>query len=344
MSLQSIVEDLCSDACAGRAPGTPGGREARRVVAGAMRAAGLDPFEQEVPGCRGANVIAKLDGAMDRYVLVGAHFDHLGRQGDRVFRGADDNAAAVAILVEAARRLARRRPDGRGVIFAAFDGEEPPHFLTGAMGSRRFAKSPPVPLERIDMMVCMDLVGHAFGPEGVPGEVRTSVFALGAERSAGTAEVVDRIARAEPGVVVRRADVDIVPPLSDYEPFQRREVPFLFLTSGRWRHYHTPEDTPEKLDYPKMEATARWLERYVRDTCARPEPQIAFQSWSADDAATLRSVIDVLTPLAELSPEAEMALSMAQDLLASAGKNNRLPSARRGEAAALIQALEERLA
>jgi hypothetical protein len=342
--MRSIVDSLCSEACAGRAPGTPGGLAARRVVIEAMRAAGLDPHEQEVPGCRGANVLAKLDGDVDRYVVVGAHFDHLGRHGEKVFWGADDNAAAVAILVRVAAALARKRQDGRGVILAAFDGEEQPYFSNGGAGSQRFVKEPPVPLERIDMMVCMDLVGHAFGPEGLPGEVRSSLFALGAERSAGTSALVDGIARAEPGVVVRRADVEIVPPLSDYEPFWRRNVPFLFLTGGRWRHYHTPEDTPEKLDFDKMDATARWLERYVRLTCARPEDRVAFEGWAGDDVGTLTTVIDLLGPLAEVAPEAKMARSMAMELLRSAGKDGRLPPAQRGRVAALISALESRLA
>jgi hypothetical protein len=342
--MQTIVADLCSEECAGRAPGTPGGAAARRIVVEAMRAAGLDPYEQEVPGCGGANVIARVDGSLDRYVIVGAHFDHLGRRGNKVYWGADDNAAAVAVLVEVGRALAKKRQDGRGVILAAFDGEEPPHFMNAGMGSMELAKKPPVPLDRVDMMVCMDLVGHALGPEGLPDSVRTSLFALGAERSAGTAEVVDRLAKGTPGVMVRRADAEIVPPLSDYEPFWRREVPFLFLTGGRWRHYHTPEDTPEKLDYPKMEATARWLERFVRETCARPEPRIAFEKDGGGDAGTLRSIADLLEPLAAVSEEAAMARSMARELLGSVEKSGRLPAARRGEMFALIGAIEEKLA
>ena len=342
--MRDLVLELCSEACAGRAPGTPEGRAARRVVIDAFRASGLDPFEQDVPGCRGANVIATIEGSVDRFVLVGAHFDHLGRRGKTVYWGADDNAAAVAILVRVAAALARRRPEGRGVIFAAFDGEEAPYFLSGGMGSQRFVREPPVPLDRIDMMVCMDLVGHAFGPDGLPDDVRTSVFALGAERSAGTAALVDRIARAERGVVVRRADIDVIPPLSDYEPFWRRDVPFLFLTCGRWRHYHSPEDTPDKLDYPKMEATARWLERYVRETCARDTGRIVFEGGSGDDAATLESLLDLLAPLARISPEAEMAQTVARQLRGAVGKDRRLPAGRRGEVSALIGALERRLA
>jgi Zn-dependent M28 family amino/carboxypeptidase len=342
--MRSLVEALCSDRCAGRKPGTPGGQEARGLVKDALQRAGLDPYEQEVPGCRGANVIAKIAGDIDRYVVIGAHFDHLGSYGGDIYRGADDNAAAVAILVEAAQAVARKKPAGRGVIIAAFDGEEPPYFLTGGMGSQRFVKEPPVPLPRVDMMVCMDLVGHALGPAGVPGEVRSSLFALGAERSRGTGELVDRIARAEDGVVIRRADVEIIPPLSDYEPFWRREVPFLFLTSGRARYYHTPQDTPDKLDYDKMAATARWLERFVRETCARDEAEVKFQGSARDDASMLRSIASLTGALAAVSQEAEAGRSMAEALLAACDKDGRLPQNLQSDATMLVGMIEQRLA
>jgi hypothetical protein len=342
--MRSLVETLCSDPCAGRAPGTPEGQKARVVVTDALRAAGLDPFEQEVPGCRGANVLAQINGDCDRHVLVAAHFDHLGKHGGKVYWGADDNAAAVAILVDVARALTQKRPGGRGVIFAAFDGEEPPYFLSGAMGSQRFAEQPIVPLDRIDMMVCMDLVGHSFGGEGLPAEVRQSMFALGAERSKGTALLVDKLAEAVPGVSVRRADAEIIPPLSDYEPFWKRNRPFLFLTSGRSRYYHTPEDTPEKLDYPKMEATARWLEGFVRASCERPEEPIPFLDGVYDDASTLRSLIALTTSLATVSPEAEQGREYAVALLAACDREGRLPSGRRSEVQMLVGMLESRLA
>lgn len=342
--MRELVEVLCSDRCAGRAPGTPGGREARAAVVDALRGAGLDPFEQPVPGCKGANVIATLPGSMDRWVLVGAHFDHLGKVGKDIYRGADDNAAAVAILVEVARALGAARADGRGVILAAFDGEEPPYYMTGAMGSQRFVKEPPVPLGSIDMMVCMDLVGHAFGGEEMPNEVRASLFALGAERSVGTSAVVDAIARAEEGLIIRRADVEIIPPLSDYAAFWERERPFLFLTAGRAAYYHTPEDTPDKLDYAKMAATARWIERFVRATCARDRAATKFQGSAADDASTLRSLIEITGALEALSPEAAQGKMYAEALLAACSREGRLPDGRRGEAQMLVGMLESRLA
>src|SRR4051794_4348329 len=144
--MRALIERLCSPECAGRRSGTKEGNAARAIVVQALRDAGLDPYEQRVDGCGGANVLAKVRGEVDRYVLVGAHFDHLGKIGDDIYWGADDNAAGVAVLVEVARAIANER-DGGGVIVAAFDGEEPPHFLSDAMGSREFVRTNRDPID-----------------------------------------------------------------------------------------------------------------------------------------------------------------------------------------------------
>jgi hypothetical protein len=339
--VKALVEALASDACEGRAPGTRGGLVARALVVEALRAAGLDPFEQPVPGCRGANVLARV-GDGPRWILVGAHYDHLGRIGRDVYPGADDNAAAVAILVEVARALVAERPNGRGVLFAAFDGEEPPHFLTDGMGSEHFAKRPNVPLESIDLAIVMDLVGHALGGSAMPRAVRETVFALGSERGIGYADRVDRSANAIQGVVVRRADAELIPPLSDYEPFWRRGRPFLFLTSGRNRRYHTPADRPDGLDFEKMAATARWVERFVRLECeadseGRLDPAVR------DDASTLRSLAAICAALEPVSEEAAGARAKSESLLARCDANGRLPEDRRFEMLMLAGLVESKL-
>lgn len=334
--MQRIIEELCSPACAGRRPGTPGGLAARRLVRDALRDANLDPYEQPVERCNGANVLAVIPGSIDRYILVGAHFDHLGTIGRDVYWGADDNAAAVAILVEVARALAPER-EGRGVIIAAFDGEEPPHFMSGAMGSREFVRTNRLP---IDFMVCMDLVGHRFGSALVPDEVGASLFALGSERSAGTYELVTALKRTEPGVIVRPADAEIIPPLSDYEAFWAQRIPFLFLSAGRSRVYHTPEDTPDKLDYDKIAATARWLTRFVRAT--RTRAPIAFRDTSLD-RGTLDEVAEIVAALVPLSNDASRALRQVKELQSACDRSGRLPRSRRPEVANLIFLLESRL-
>lgn len=339
--MRKLVEALCSEACGGRRAGSPGGKVARGLIVDALRDAGLDPFEQAVPSCGGANVLATIPGDVDRFIVVGAHHDHLGAVGGSVHHGADDNAAAVAILVEVARRAAATRA-GRGVVIAAFDAEEPPYFLTGGMGSQHFVRHPTVPLDRIDMMVCMDLVGHRLGDERLGDEVGQSLFALGAERSTGTSAHVRAIARAEPGVVVRPVDADVIPPLSDYDPFWRAEIPFLFLSSGRSRVYHTPQDTPEKLDHAKMDATSRWLARFVDD--ARRREELRWIDGARDDVGTLDTILSVLDVLRAHSAEAEMAVAYASSLRHACDRRGRLPDARRPEIAMLVERVESGLA
>jgi Zn-dependent M28 family amino/carboxypeptidase len=342
--LRTLLEALCSNTCAGRAPGTPGGEAARTLVIQAMREAGLSPSEQPVPGSGGTNVLASVGGTRERWVLVGAHYDHLGQHGGRVYRGADDNAAAVALLLEVGRALARKPPEGRGVVLAAFDAEEPPYFLTDAMGSEHYARHPNVPLSELDLMVCMDLVGHTLGPDDGPEEIRHSLFVLGAERSEGTGALVDGLARVEPGVVARRADVDIVPSLSDYHAFRRRQVPFVFLTCGRWRYYHTPEDTPDRLDFTVLAARARWLEHLVRAACARPEKQVRFLADAYDDASTLRSLAGLTRAISTVAPEAASAEAMIHKLLDRCDTQGRLPGALRSQVQQLVHMLESGLA
>lgn len=327
MNVRDLVTALCSDVCAGRRTGTAGGREARRLIVDALRDVGLDPSEQPIAGNGGANVLATVQSAGgesdDRWVIVAAHYDHLGVSGRDVYRGADDNAAAVGILVAVARALAATRPEGRNVLIAAFDAEEPPYFAGPTMGSEHWVRSPTIALDRVDLMICMDLVGHALGPAGMPAVVRDTVFALGAERSEGTSALLDSVAAVEPGVVVRRADAEIIDPLSDHASFWSRQIPFLFLSNGRSRVYHTPEDTADKLDWQKMGATARWLDRFVRIVCARPERRCEFRE-RRDDASTLRTFLAITDPLRAMSAEARLGHDLARTLLAACDADGRL--------------------
>jgi Zn-dependent M28 family amino/carboxypeptidase len=338
--MKQLVEALCSDECEGRAPGTPGGVAARGIVMEAFCGAGLSPEEQKI--VVGANVLSSVPGATDRWVMVAAHYDHLGKVGGEIYRGADDNAAAVALLIEVARALAHEKLR-RGVIFAAFDAEEPPHFLQETMGSKEWVRRPTVPLERLDLMICMDLVGHAFGPPGTPDDVRQTLFALGAERSTGTSAHVDALARAVPGVVVRRADAEMIPPLSDYEAFWRKEIPFLFLACGRGQRYHTPQDTPDWLDWAKMKGTALWLERFVRETCARPEPRIAWIPGARDDASSLGSLIEIGNALGPVAGVGRL-VAAAMELRAVCDRQGRVPESGRRDLQRLAGMLEQGLA
>lgn len=348
--VEALIRYLCSPACAGRAPGTPEGIAARTRLVAEFTAAGAAPggadgYLQQVPGC-GANVLAEVPGSgplAQRTVVVAAHYDHLGKAGGgQAFWGADDNAAAVAILVEVGRELAARGLQGRRVVLAAYDGEEPPHFLDGTMGSIYHVAHPTAPLASIDMMVCMDLCGHALGPAGLPAEIRDSLFVLGAELSDGTAALVDRATRPG-GVFPRRVDLDVIPPLSDYYAYRKAGLPVLFLTCGRWEHYHTIDDTPDRLDYRKIVATVDYLAGLVQLLRERPEAPVRLNHGARDDAGTIASLLALARPLASASPRAASAVQQLAGL-AEIAATRPLSSGQRGHISMLVQALEGALA
>lgn len=347
--VEALVRYLCSPECAGRAPNTPEGKAARRQIVDEFRSAGARPggtdgYLQPVPGC-GANVLAEVPGAggfADRTIIVAAHYDHLGKLGDDVvFWGADDNAAAVAILVEVGRELVARAQPGRRVILAAYDGEEPPHFLAGTMGSMYHVAHPTAPLDTIDMMVCMDLCGHAIGPAGLPDEVRDSLFVLGAELSPGVGALVERAA-IPGGVHPRRTDLDTVPPLSDYHAFRQAGVPVLFLTCGRWQHYHRPTDTPDRLDYDKIVGIVDYLAGLVQLLRERPDVPAPFDGHARDDLATIASLRVLARHLAPFADAAALAEVQLETLAADAALGP-LNAAQRRTISWMIATLEEAL-
>jgi len=307
-----------------------------------LEALGLEPagehgFGQPIPPISGTNLIARIPGRSDHSILLAAHYDACGTHNP----GADENAAAVAIVLDVADRLADRALD-RTVLIALFDSEEPPYFLTPVMGSQWFVDHPTVPLDTIDTMICLDLVGHALGPEGLPAEVGESVFVLGAEKSTGTGPVLDALPAVE-GIVPRRIDNHIIGSMSDYDAFMNAGVPFLFYTAGRTEHYHAHTDTPDRLDYGKMSALAIHLADIVTAFASRSDTPV-FVTDGFDDAATLETLGSMLNSLAPYSPAAEAAQPIIVGLEQRLADEGNLNAADRQLISLLVEQLEGNLA
>jgi hypothetical protein len=350
--MKALVAALCSPDCAGRRAGTEGGERARALIIDDLVQNGLEPagtcdFRQPVPPCNGENILARAQGQgrlARRSVLVAAHYDHLGTMSGQIFPGADDNAAAVSILLDVAARIQRGKGRlGREVLFCFFDAEEPPFYLSDAMGSVFFVQSRHVPTDRIDQMICMDLLGHPVGPEGLPREVRRSMFILGAEKSRGTAEIVDRISRRAEGLFTRRLSSDMIPALSDYYAFELERVPFLFLTSGRWAHYHSVTDTPEKLDFEKMAAIADYLEELIVECSTRDDAPVEFLEQGRDDRSMLASLTEVATLMCPQIPQAREILDTILVLEKELARSGSLEGRYREALPTLVMTLEAML-
>ncbi|SDX82479.1 M28 family metallopeptidase [Hymenobacter psychrophilus] len=210
------------------------------------------------PAYRTQNVVGYLPGTArsDSFVVVSAHYDHLGRLGrDTYFPGANDNASGVAMLLELAAHYAR--PENRpaySVAFLAFGAEE-----AGLVGSHYFVEHPLVPLPAIGLLANLDLLGT--GEEGlmvVNGRVFENQFARLHRLNAAGGYVPSLAARD------RAAN-------SDHFPFSERGVPALFFyTRGGIAAYHDVLDRPETLPLTAFKAVFGLLRDFLDGAGAAP--------------------------------------------------------------------------
>jgi Zn-dependent M28 family amino/carboxypeptidase len=281
VALRAHVEALAADEMNGRLAGSRGERLAADHVARAFEAAGVGVPHggerlQVVPlhglGGDSVNVIGLVAGGdpglAGEFVVVGAHIDHLGRDG-KIYRGAEDNASGVAVLIEIGRALAARRGElGRSVLLVGFGAEE-----GGMIGSAAFVELPPVPRERITAMVNIDMIGRKLVDQvwlaplklvyGIPGD---GVGVVGTAGRPALRRIVDDACKAAgvravgtedlPGSV--RADVERqTAGRGDNVPFERAGIASVFFGAGESDDYHKPSDVIDKLDFPLMARRGR---------------------------------------------------------------------------------------
>jgi hypothetical protein len=273
MTLREEVEDLAQPE--GRVVGTRGHERARRHLEARLRELGLSPYRGDTyslpyraAGRDFCNLIATAPGRNLALppVLIGAHYDSV-----IAAPCADDNAAAVALALAAGAHFLGQ-PAERGVVIALFDAEEPGYFQTPAMGSIRFYEDQAL-RQGFHAAIIMDLVGHDVPlptPElgRVAPQFSQLLFLTGAESHPALPGVV-RAAR-QPGLPVVATLNRRVGDMSDHRAFRLGGVPYLFLTCGRWPHYHQPSDTPDRLNYDKIGRISAYLIR-VAEELARTE-------------------------------------------------------------------------
>ena len=199
-----------------------------------------------------SNVAGILKGTAspDQYVVVGAHYDHLG-YGDiasstpwrrEIHNGADDNASGVAAMIEIAREMVLAGAPGRSVIFMAFTAEE-----LGALGSEYYCNNSPCPLDSTIAMINLDTVGRL-------EESRLIVFgALSASEFSGILDHTNMLHSLD---VIEKQEIY---GFSDQNPFYARGIPALHFFTGANEDYHSPDDDWENLNYEGLAALAGFV-------------------------------------------------------------------------------------
>jgi hypothetical protein len=311
-TLQPDVDYLACPALGGRERGLPGNALARAHIIARLQRAGLAPlfgetFEQ--PAFAGDGAVHAVNvGAIYRsperdaeWVILVAHYDHLGVIRGHVHPGADDNASSVALLLAVGDALGRTRPALRRHVVLLFpDAEEPPYIRTERMGSAWFWRHLPLPADTLHLALVLDLVGGRSAPELQAAGLGHALFVLGAEADPSLRALVAAqapITGVEP-VTLSLATVEAMPyrpgtrfPRSDYHGL-REDVrrPFLFLTTGRTETYHTPEDTPDRLDYERLGRVTRWIAQLAVHA-AQTNEALGWRDWRADARADARLVL-----------------------------------------------------
>ena len=219
-----------------------------------------------------SNVVMMLPGssAPDEYIIIGAHHDHLGMGGQgsssrvpdtvAIHYGADDNASGVALMIEMAERLAAAsEPFSRSIMFVAFAAEE-----MGLLGSKHFVDNMGIDPAAVNLMINLDMVGRMKEGNGLQ--------VAGVGTAAGLRDTV--LAYSDTSAVRLSFTSEGYGP-SDHSSFYGKNIPVLSVTTGAHLDYHTPADTPDKLNYEGMVKVGDLLYGVVSSVADSPE-RLAF--------------------------------------------------------------------
>lgn len=272
-ALRKDIDSLCGPACNGRKTGTPGGRHAAEYIARRMQDLGLKPLRgnsYEIPftvadGVKGCNVAGIFPGQSDKYVVVGAHFDHLGRLDGKLYPGADKNASGVGALLSIGHMVRKMillgKNYNKGLILVAFDAKE-----MNLAGSEAFVKAVEdgalknpstgnaIRIEDISLMINLDVLGSTLSP--ADGGREDYILVL----TGSNTYLHNSIKARNEG---ERIHLEIIgnyygsedftrlfyKRVSDQKAFLDRRIPAVMFTSGITMNTNKTTDTPETLDY-----------------------------------------------------------------------------------------------
>jgi len=278
--LFSDVSALSAPTMEGRRTGTAGNKLAQQFIIERFRELKLQPpagwtdfaqkFSFVLSGRGGSvaypdatNLVGMVAGTSspDQFLIVSAHYDHLGQRNGQTYRGADDNASGVAALLQVAAYVAAH-PPRHSVLFAAFDAEE-----EGLQGAKYFVKHPPVDLKRIALVVNLDMVSR--NDKGV-------IFASGTAFDPLLKDLVGKAAAGRQLTVKlghdRRgvAGEDDWTQQSDQGAFHDAGVKTLYFGVEDHADYHKPGDTADKIPRPFYGEVVELVLQTVLDADALP--------------------------------------------------------------------------
>jgi peptidase M28-like protein len=288
---QYDIAKLSGDALGGRNNGTAGSTAAREFLTEQLQPLGT---VQTQAFSGGTNVVATIPGTdlADEYVVVGAHYDHLGssctykKSNDTICNGATDNAAGVAAALAIARSIGAKHTR-RSVVVGLWDGEE-----DGLVGSRWYADHPLVPLADTVGYVNFDIQGANLSPS-----LRDKSFAIGSE--SGGAGLQQIVHDAISGSTLQTETLSTIfgQGRSDHVSFLSKQIPTVFFSDATGPCYHTNADEISIVDFDKLQREIGIAARVTRALANTSSPP-AFVSGTPlatfSDAVALERTIQLL--------------------------------------------------
>lgn len=262
------IQQLSDDRMVGRKTAEAGAELARLYIQQRFSGLQLDslqadfrhPFQYSTGFSQqqGINLIARLAGCSwpDRYIVMTAHYDHLGIVAGKIYNGADDNASGVATMLALAELLKNQPCPSYSYLFIATDAEE-----SGLYGAKAFVASPAVPLEQVALNLNLDMLSRGerfnqlylygtFSLPGVSDYLKNQQFAV-------------KVKLRHRGKGLRGQHRLDWANASDHAPFRRAGIPFLFFGVDGHSHYHTAEDDWQKIKPEYLQRMFDSLSRIV---------------------------------------------------------------------------------
>ncbi len=265
--LKKNVYQLSSDEFEGRKTGEKGQKISAKYIADQYRDMGISPpvgydnYYQKIPHeffkqesiSSSENVVAYIRGSEkpDELLIISAHYDHLGKKGNKIYNGADDNASGTSAVLAIAKSFQKAIKEGdgpkRSILFIHFTGEE-----EGLYGSKYYTAHPIFPLSNTVSNLNIDMVGridkiHKNKPE--------YIYLIGADKlSSELHELSELVNNNYIGLKLdymynEESDPNRFYYRSDHYNFAKNNIPVIFYFNGVHEDYHKPSDTPDKINY-----------------------------------------------------------------------------------------------
>jgi hypothetical protein len=300
-NIRKHITTLADDSFQGRGTGTAGEKAASDYISSMYKSLKLQPkgnnegYLQSFPFRSGAhgegeagtanNIIGYLDNQAATTIIIGAHYDHLGMDGqgssldanpkEKIHNGADDNASGVAGVIELARYFStNNKKEKNNFLFLCFSGEE-----MGLLGSKYLTENSPVDLTTVNYMINMDMIGRL--------DPKTKTLLV---HGTGTSPVWETLLKKleTPALVVKTDSSGTGP--SDHTSFYLKNIPVLHFFTGSHMDYHKPSDDSDKINYEGEVEVLKLIARVIENLDA--EPKIGFLQ-TKSKATTTRSSFKV---------------------------------------------------